>query len=184
MFRYERPQAGRYREHYQFGAEALGSDDPMVDAEVIAMLGQVYDELEIGDLTLAINSMGDATCRPAYVELLREFLQGHAEELCGECRERIDTNPLRTFDCKVESCRAVLDAAPRIVDHLCAPCRQHFDAVLELLRRVGLAARARLSPGARPRLLHAHHLRVPVQRPRLRPEHRSAAAGATTAWSS
>ena len=97
MFRYERPQAGRYREHYQFGAEALGSDDPLVDAEVIAMLGQVYDELEIGDLTLAVNSMGDAQCRPAYMELLRGFLAGHAAELCGECRERTVLNPLRTF---------------------------------------------------------------------------------------
>ncbi len=138
MFRYERPQAGRYREHYQFGVEALGSDDPMVDAEVIAMLGQVYDELEIGDLTLAINSMGDAQCRPAYVELLREFLAGHADELCGECRERTVTNPLRTFDCKVASCRTVMNDAPRLVDHLCEPCREHFDTVLELLRRVGL----------------------------------------------
>ena len=138
MFRYERPQAGRYREHYQIGAEALGSVEPLVDAEVIAMLGQIYDELEIGDLTLAVNSMGDAACRPAYVELLREFLKAHAEELCGECRERIVTNPLRTFDCKVESCRAVMAQAPRIVDHLCEPCRQHFDTVLALLRRVGL----------------------------------------------
>jgi len=138
MFRYERPQAGRYREHYQFGAEALGSDDPLVDAEVIAMLGQIYDELEIGDLTLAINSMGDAQCRPAYVELLRRFLTEHAGELCGECNDRIGTNPLRTFDCKVESCRAVMAEAPRLVDHLCEPCRRHFDQVLGLLRRVGL----------------------------------------------
>jgi histidyl-tRNA synthetase len=138
MFRYERPQAGRYREHYQFGAEALGSDDPLVDAEVIAMLGQVYDELEIGDLTLAVNSMGDGQCRPAYMELLRGFLAGHAAELCGECRERAVTNPLRAFDCKVESCRAVMSGAPRLVDHLCEPCRRHFETVLELLRRVGL----------------------------------------------
>ena len=138
MFRYERPQAGRYREHYQFGAEALGSDDPLVDAEVIAMLGQIYDELEIGDLTLAVNSMGDGQCRPAYVELLRAFLTEHAAELCGECNERIGTNPLRTFDCKVESCRAIMAEAPRLVDHLCEPCRRHFDEVLALLRRVGL----------------------------------------------
>ncbi len=138
MFRYEKPQAGRYREHYQFGAEALGSDDPLVDAEVIAMLGQIYDELEIGDLTLAVNSMGDAECRPAYVELLRGFLSDHAGDLCGECNERIGVNPLRTFDCKVESCRAVMAAAPRLVDHLCEPCRRHFDQVLALLHRVGL----------------------------------------------
>ena len=138
MFRYERPQAGRYREHYQLGAEALGSDEPAVDAEIIAMLGQVYDELEIDDLTLAVNSMGDRQCRPAYVELLRAWLAEHEGELCGECRERMDLNPLRVFDCKVESCRTVLNEAPHIVDHLCDDCRRHFETVLDLLRRVGL----------------------------------------------
>jgi histidyl-tRNA synthetase len=138
MFRYEKPQAGRYREHYQFGAEALGSDEAALDAEVIAMLGQIYDELEIDDLTLVVNSMGDAQCRPAYVDLLRGWLAVHADELCGECRERMELNPLRVFDCKVESCRAVLNEAPHIVDHLCDACRRHFETVLDLVRRVGL----------------------------------------------
>ena len=138
MFRYEKPQAGRYREHYQLGAEALGSDDPAVDAEIIAMLGQLYDELEIDDLTLAVNSMGDRQCRPAYVELLRGWLAEHVDELCGECAERMDLNPLRVFDCKVETCRTALAAAPHLVDHLCDDCRRHFDTVLDLLRRVGL----------------------------------------------
>ena len=138
MFRYEKPQAGRYREHYQLGAEALGSASPMVDAEIIAMLAELYAELGLGPLRLLVNSMGDAACRPAYVELLREYLRGRRPELCGECAERIDTNPLRTFDCKVAACRQVLDEAPRIVDHLCPDCRSHFDAVLALLRGVGL----------------------------------------------
>jgi histidyl-tRNA synthetase len=138
MFRYEKPQAGRYREHYQLGAEALGSASPMVDAEIIAMLGELYAELGLGPLRLLVNSMGDATCRPAYVELLRGYLRGRRTELCGECAERIDTNPLRTFDCKVASCRQVLDEAPRIADHLCPDCRSHFDNVLGLLSGVGL----------------------------------------------
>ena len=85
-----------------------------------------------------MNSMGDAQCRPAYVEKLREYLRGHEGELCGDCLERIDINPLRTFDCKVESCRAVLDEAPRISDHLCPECSDHFDAVLALVRAAGL----------------------------------------------
>ena len=141
MFRYERPQAGRYREHYQIGAEAIGSADPAVDAEVIALLAQIFAELGVEGVTLNMNSMGDRICRPAYVELLRSYLGGREEELCGECRERITLNPLRTFDCKVESCRGVLDEAPRIVDHLCPECREHFDTVLDLVGRAGLAPR-------------------------------------------
>jgi histidyl-tRNA synthetase len=138
MFRYERPQAGRYREHYQLGVEAIGSADPMVDAEVVLVLARLFAELGIGGLRLAVNSMGDAACRPAYVELLRTYLRGRDTELCGDCRERIELNPLRTFDCKVEACRAVLDGAPRLVDHLCDECRGHFDRVIDLLRGAGL----------------------------------------------
>jgi histidyl-tRNA synthetase len=138
MFRYERPQAGRFREHYQLGAEAIGAAGPAVDAEMIAMLATLYDELEIGDLTLSLNSMGDAVCRPAYVERLRVFLDERAAELCGDCRERASLNPLRTFDCKVEGCRAVTQDAPRQLDHLCAECGEHFDVVVTLLRRLGL----------------------------------------------
>jgi histidyl-tRNA synthetase len=138
MFRYERPQAGRYREHYQLGAEAIGSAAPEVDAEVIAMLAQLLAELGVEGLRLAVNSMGDAACRPAYVGLLRTYLREREGALCGDCRERLGLNPLRTFDCKVETCRAVLDEAPHLDEHLCPDCRAHFDAVLGLLRRVGL----------------------------------------------
>ena len=138
MFRYERPQAGRYREHYQFGVEAIGSADPAVDAEVIALLAALFAELGVEGARLNMNSMGDLACRPAYVDKLRGYLRGRESELCGDCLERRDLNPLRTFDCKVESCRAVLDEAPRIIDHLCAACREHFDAVLELVKRAGL----------------------------------------------
>src|SRR5450759_4043619 len=85
-----------------------------------------------------MNSMGDPACRPAYVDKLRGYLRGREGELCGDCLERRDLNPLRTFDCKVESCRAVLDDARRLIEHLCAACREHFDAVLELVKRAGL----------------------------------------------
>ena len=139
MFRYEKPQAGRYREHYQLGAEALGSALPVVDAEIIAMLAELYAELGLGPLRLLVNSMGNATCRPAYVEVLRDYLRGRQTELCGDCVERIHSNPLRAFDCKVDACRAVLDKAPRIADHLCPDCNNHFQNVLRLLKGAGLA---------------------------------------------
>ncbi len=171
MFRYERPQAGRYREHYQLGAEAIGSAEPMVDAEVIVLLAQLFAELGVGGLRLAVNSMGDPACRPAYVARLREHLRGREDELCGDCRERLELNPLRTFDCKVESCRAVLDDAPHLVDHLCGDCREHFDAGARAAAPRRPRARARPAPGARPRLLHAHDLRVQLRPPR-RPERR------------
>ena len=138
MFRYERPQAGRYREHYQIGAEAIGSADPAVDAEVIALLAAIFAALGVEGLTLNMNSMGDRDCRPAYVEKLRGYLRGRADELCGDCRERVELNPLRSFDCKLGSCRAVLEEAPRIGDHLCPACREHFAQVLLLLGRAGL----------------------------------------------
>jgi histidyl-tRNA synthetase len=137
MFRYEKPQTGRYREHWQIGAEAMGSGEPAVDAEVVALLGQILTRVGVGDLRLLVNSMGDAACRPAYIERLRGYLVAHEDELCGDCRERIRLNPLRTFDCKEEGCRTVLSAAPRLIDRLCAACRVHFDEVLRLLREVG-----------------------------------------------
>ena len=138
MFRYERPQAGRYREHYQLGVEAIGYADPAVDAEVVAVLAAVFAEVGVEDVRLNMNSMGDRACRPAYVERLRAYLHAREGELCGDCLARLELNPLRTFDCKVESCRAVLDEAPRLSDHLCPDCREHFDTVLTLVRRAGL----------------------------------------------
>ena len=138
MFRYERPQAGRYRQHYQLGAEAIGSSEALVDAEIVSLLAQLLDEVGVGGLRLLVNSMGDKDCRPAYVARLREYLSAHKDELCAECGERLQLNPLRTFDCKVESCQFLLDKAPRIVDHLCPDCREHFDKVLSLLTRAGL----------------------------------------------
>jgi histidyl-tRNA synthetase len=138
MYRYNRVQRGRLREHWQFGAEAIGSDDPAVDAEVIALQSRWYDVVGARSV-LELNSIGDANCRPAYVELLVAFLDAHLEELCDECRERRRTNPLRTLDCKNPACQGVLSQAPRITDHLCEECAAHFAAVREHLDARGVA---------------------------------------------
>jgi histidyl-tRNA synthetase len=126
MFRYAAVQKGRYREHYQFGVEAIGSDDPAVDAELIGLQRRWYEGVGVKGLRLLVNSIGDGKCRPAYLELLVAFLDEHADELCDECRERRDVNPLRTFDCKEKGCRAVMASAPKITDHLCDECAAHF----------------------------------------------------------
>jgi len=145
MFRYNRVQKGRFREHYQFGAEAIGSDDPGLDAELIALQARWYRNVDVTGLTLLLNSIGDEVCRPAYIELLVAFLDEHMNELCDECRERRDTNPLRVFDCKNASCQAVLADAPKITDHLCDACREHFAAVRAQLDARGIGYQA--SPG-------------------------------------
>ena len=126
MFRYAAVQKGRYREHYQFGAEVIGSDDAAVDAELIGLQRRWYEQVGVRGLRLLVNSIGDGKCRPAYLELLVGFLDEHANELCDECRERRDVNPLRTFDCKQKGCRAVMALAPKITDNLCDECAAHF----------------------------------------------------------
>ena len=135
MFRRERPQLGRYRQFYQIGAEAIGSESPAVDAEVIEILGRAG----LTGFELLINSVGDHNCRPGYVEKLREALQPVAARLCGDCRRRALTNPLRVLDCKVEADQPVIDTLPSILDHLCEPCRVHFDALKRYLDDRGLA---------------------------------------------
>jgi len=141
MFRYAAVQRGRYREHYQFGAEAIGSDDPAVDAELIGLQRRWYEGVGVKGLRLLVNSIGDGNCRPAYLELLVTYLDAHADELCDECRERRDVNPLRTFDCKEKGCRAIMASAPKITDHLCDECAAHFADVRAHLdaRRVSYA---------------------------------------------
>lgn len=135
MFRAERPQKGRQRQFNQVGIECLGSEAPTIDAEAIIMLMYFYESLGLdrASLRLLVNSMGCEHCRPAYREKVREFLLAHSDELCDECKQRTDTNPLRAFDCKKESCRAVMEHAPRITDHLCPDCQKHYAAVKELL---------------------------------------------------
>jgi histidyl-tRNA synthetase len=142
MFRYERPQAGRYRQFHQLNVEALGEPHPALDAEVIAMLIELFRALGLASrLSLEINSLGDAVCRPLYRERLVAYLRAHAAALCEECRDRTERNPLRALDCKRPECRPVLDAAPALGDSLCAPCAGHFATVREGLEAMGLSYR-------------------------------------------
>ncbi len=127
MFRYDRPQAGRYREFWQIGVEAFGSDNPAIDAEVTQLAYQLMREIGLKGLSLDINSIGCNRCRPRYVEHLREFGRRHIDRLCGKCVDRLDRNPLRILDCKEERCRIVTKEAPVILDYLCDECRSHFD---------------------------------------------------------
>jgi histidyl-tRNA synthetase len=129
MFRYERMKTGRYRQFWQMGAEAYGSAEPAQDAELIDLGLQLFAALGLSGVRLELNSLGDATCRPAYLATLRAYLRAHREELCSECRERAERNPLRVLDCKSPTCQAVVAGAPLISDALCGPCREHFEAL-------------------------------------------------------
>ena len=126
VFRYERPQAGRFRQHHQFGVEALGDPDPSVDAEVIEVAWELMGSLGLRDVQLLVNSIGDGNCRPAYVEHLRDYYAGHHDRLCVDCRDRLGRNPLRLLDCKVETCHALGDEAPRSTDYQCDECSEHW----------------------------------------------------------
>ena len=141
MFRCERPQKGRLREFRQIGAECLGATDPMADAELIVMLMRFFEELGLSkeDMTLLVNSMGCEECRPAYTEAVRSYMRQHEGELCEECVRRIETNPLRAFDCKNERCHAVMDGAPRFSDYLCEECAERYASVKGYLAQAGLS---------------------------------------------
>ncbi len=129
LFRYEAPQSGRYRQHFQLGVEAFGSHSPALDAEVIGVLHALYAEFGLEQVELRLNSMGCRSCRQPYTDHLRAFLQARENDLCGECRERMELNPLRSFDCKVPYCREVMESAPRLVDFLCEECAEHHRTV-------------------------------------------------------
>jgi histidyl-tRNA synthetase len=139
MWRYERPQKGRYREHWQLSVEAIGSDDPAVDAELIQLYDELLRSVGVKDYTLELNSIGDANCRPAYVERLQAWLDEHEDELDDEARGKRATTPLRVFDVKSERMQALLAEAPKIGESLCDACREHFDHVRSLLEAVGVA---------------------------------------------
>jgi histidyl-tRNA synthetase len=138
IFRYDRPQAGRYRQHYQFGCEAIGDEDPALDAEIIDMARRFYRSLSLIDLSLHLNSIGCKTCRPAYLTLLKEYYAGYAGKLCADCQTRLANNPLRLLDCKQPSCQAIADAAPAITEHLCQPCGEHFTSLQKYLALLGI----------------------------------------------
>jgi histidyl-tRNA synthetase len=138
MFRRERPQKGRYRQFYQIGAEAIGSESPMIDAEVIAMVIEILERSGLRGFHLLINSVGDHNCRPQYIETLRHALEPVASGMCGDCRRRSQTNPLRVLDCKVEADQPIIEKLPMLIDHLCEPCRAHFEAVKQHLCDLGV----------------------------------------------
>jgi histidyl-tRNA synthetase len=138
MWRYDRPQKGRYREHWQLSVEAIGSDDPAVDAELIQFYDELLRRLGVGDYVLELNSIGDANCRPAYLRQLEAWLDEHDSELDEEARAKRRTTPLRVFDVKSERVKAVLAEAPKIGDSLCDACREHFEQVRGFLDALGV----------------------------------------------
>lgn len=133
MFRYERPQKGRYRQFHQIGAEITGVHDPLVDAQVLNMLTAFFHEIGLDEPSLQINSLGCPECRPAYRAALCSFLEERMGELCEDCRRRFSTNPLRALDCKVPGCIQATVGAPSVLEHLCAGCDDHFSAVRSYL---------------------------------------------------
>jgi len=138
IFRYERPQAGRYREHRQFGYEAIGDGDPALDAEVIDMACQFFLALGLERWSLNLNSIGCRQCRPQYLAAVKDYYAGHHPELCSDCKTRLERNPLRLLDCKQPSCQAVADSAPRSIDYLCPECEEHFTRLRRYLDLLSL----------------------------------------------
>ena len=138
MFRYERPQAGRYRQFWQIGAELLGSPRPEADAEMIDLFRAILGDMGLREVTVLINSLGDAVCRPRYREAIRAYFKRHEGDLCGDCRERLETNPLRILDCKVPSCAPVIAGAPSVLDSLCPECAEHFESVKRALQALSI----------------------------------------------
>ncbi len=133
MFRYERPQAGRSRQFNQLGVEALGSNDPAIDAEVIALGINIMEEMGLKDLKTVINSIGCPECRAEYLQVLKDYLIKNKEQLCDDCKARLERNPLRVLDCKNKSCSSVVADSPLIIDYLCDECDLHFNQVKDYL---------------------------------------------------
>jgi histidyl-tRNA synthetase len=140
MFRRERPQKGRYRQFHQIGCEAFGIAEPLIDAEQIALVADYLGRLGVS-AELKLNTVGDQSCRPAYLAELKAYLTGRKGELCADCKDRIERNALRVLDCKVESCQPVLNEAPRLLDRLCEGCRTHFEGVKGALDALGVRYR-------------------------------------------
>jgi histidyl-tRNA synthetase len=138
VFRYERPQAGRLREHHQFGVELFGSDSPYADAEAILIAKALFDSIGIKDLTLNINSIGCRNCRGAYNAALREFYTDKIERMCPTCKERLEKNPLRILDCKEENCVKINEGAPSVLEHLCPDCKARHEKLQEILKSLGI----------------------------------------------
>ena len=126
MFRYDKPQKGRYRQFHQIDIEVFGEKDPAIDAEIVEMADFLCDSLDITDKEILVNSVGCRECRPSYHKDLKTSAENHKDKLCSDCQRKIDTNPLRIFDCKIESCKAIAREFPKITDYLCPECDEHF----------------------------------------------------------
>ena len=163
MYRYGTPGKGRYREHWQASVEAIGSDDPAIDAELLQLYDTLLARLGVTEYHLELNSIGCRECRPAYLAALASWLADNEHRLDAETRAKVAVSPLRVFDnylTKPDAVRAALDEAPKIGNSLCEACVAHFAAVRADLDATGVALRARTDAGARARLLHAHDLGV------------------------
>lgn len=141
VFRYERPQAGRLREHHQFGVELYGSASPYADAEVMLVAKTLFDKLGLTEPVLNINSIGCPECRKKYNAALKEYLAGNIDKMCASCRERFDKNPLRILDCKEPGCKAITASAPKTPEYLCDDCRAHFEKLQSILSSAGVEFR-------------------------------------------
>ena len=139
IFRYDKPQAGRYRQHHQCGIEALGSQSPALDAEVCDLALAFYARLGITQVKLMLNSVGCPNCAPIFAEALKRFFGDRVADMCGDCRARFDRNPMRILDCKVPGCKDITQGAPRQIDMLCEECATHFAGVQEHLQALGVA---------------------------------------------
>ncbi|WP_434511718.1 histidine--tRNA ligase [Desulfitobacterium sp. AusDCA] len=139
MFRYERPQAGRFRQFHQFGVEVLGADKPIVDAEVITLVWDLYTRLGLKGLEVHVNSVGCPTCRAVHRTKLQEFLAPRREQLCKDCQDRFERNPMRILDCKNPTCQEITQGAPTTLDTLCPDCSEHFQELKELLTAAGVS---------------------------------------------
>lgn len=136
FFRYERPQAGRYRQFWQFGFEDFGEKGAVIDAQVIQIFYNILKELKLKNLIVEVNSIGASCCRPYYKKILTNYLKRRVDQLCVDCKRRLRENPLRVLDCKEEKCQMVINQAPQLVDHLCEECHNHFREVLEFLDEI------------------------------------------------
>jgi histidyl-tRNA synthetase len=134
MFRYERPQKGRFRQFYQIGAEAFGVFQPSIDAEIIAMLKNLLEELGLKDVSFELNSIGCEKCRPDYKDALLKFFENKLSDFCPDCQRRYEMNPLRILDCKVDRCIELRQGAPNVTEHLCSECKEHFDELISRLQ--------------------------------------------------
>lgn len=139
IFRYERPQAGRYRQHHQFGCEAIGESSPMLDAEIIKMALDFFKSLGLANFLLHLNSIGCKNCRPVHLHKLREYYEPLIGILCEDCNARLEKNPLRLLDCKKSQCQSVAEAAPKSADYLCSECGKHFEQLQIYLNSLGIS---------------------------------------------